>query len=450
MKDVKTILEAIENEKDTILTAERYIWKNPETGYREWKTHRYLKDLFEALGCKLCDFGNIPGFYTDFDTGRPGPCLAIFGELDALIIPTHPECDPKTGAVHACGHHCQAAALYGIAAGLCAPGALNGLSGKIRLIAVPAEELIELEYRQKLKDEGIIRFFGGKQELLARGILDDVDLSFMFHTGTSDIYNCPSGSNGCLIKQYTFTGQASHAGGSPHLGRNALYAANLAISAANALRETFKDNDHVRFHPIITAGGSAVNSIPDCVTVEAYIRAATMQAIGFYNGKINRAFAAAAAAVGCGLEIKDLHGYAPRPDYRSFGEVLLEAAKDLLPEGKARYDAPFTMGCTDIGDVAQVMPSLCSRIGGYSGVAHSSNMYISNPYLATVVSAKIQAEAAVKLLEDDAARAKSVLAEFQPVYGSIAEYLEAVEKLSFTAQAVRYDENGDVILHYKN
>ena len=184
--------------------------------------------------------------------------------------------------------------------------------------------------------------------------------------------------------------------------------------------------------------------------MEAYIRAATMKAISYYNEKINRAFAAAAAAIGCGLEIKDLHGYAPRPDYRTFGEILLEAAKDLLPEGKARYDAPFTMGCTDIGDVAQVMPSLCSRIGGYSGVAHSSNMYISNPYLATVVSAKIQAEAAVKLLEDGAVRAKSVLAEFQPVYGSIAEYLEAVEKLTFTAQAVRYDENGDVILHYRN
>ena len=69
MKDCTAILEAIENGKDGILAAERHIWKNPEPGYREWKTHKYLKELFEALGCKLHEFGNIPGFYTDLDTG---------------------------------------------------------------------------------------------------------------------------------------------------------------------------------------------------------------------------------------------------------------------------------------------------------------------------------------------------------------------------------------------
>ena len=133
MKDCTAILEAIENSRDTVLEAERWIWKNPETGYREWKTHRYLKEQYEKLGYVLKEFGNIPGFCTDLDTGRPGPCLAVFGELDSLIVPTHPECDPETGAVHACGHNCQSAGLLGLAIGLKAPGALDGLSGKNRL-----------------------------------------------------------------------------------------------------------------------------------------------------------------------------------------------------------------------------------------------------------------------------------------------------------------------------
>ncbi len=449
MKDSTAILQAIENHKEEILAAERHIWKNPETGYREWKTHRYLKEQFEKLGYELKEFGNIPGFYTDLDTGRPGPCLGIFGELDSLIVPTHPECDPETGAVHACGHHCQTSALYGVALGFKAPGALDGLSGKIRLIAVPAEELIELEYRQTLKDQGIIRFFGGKQELMARGILDDVDLSFMIHSASGDSYNCGPGSNGCLIKQYTFEGLAAHAGGSPHIGINALYAANLAMDAANALRETFKDSDHVRFHPIITAGGSAVNSIPDCVTVESYVRAATMDAIIKYNDKINRAFAAAAAAIGCRLEIKDLHGYAPRINDHAFGEVMYEAARKFMPEGKARFDSPFGTGCSDMGDVSCVMPAVHPHIGGMVGHSHGNDLFITDPYLATVISAKIQAESAVRLLENEAALAKKIVAEYVPVYASTQEYLDAMEKLTFTAQAVRYDENGDVVLHYK-
>ena len=31
-----------EKYRDIILAAQDYIWKNPETGYREWKTTKYL------------------------------------------------------------------------------------------------------------------------------------------------------------------------------------------------------------------------------------------------------------------------------------------------------------------------------------------------------------------------------------------------------------------------
>ena len=33
------LFDAVEQEKDRILTAERHLWKHPESGYREWKTH---------------------------------------------------------------------------------------------------------------------------------------------------------------------------------------------------------------------------------------------------------------------------------------------------------------------------------------------------------------------------------------------------------------------------
>lgn len=449
MNNQAVICETIERHKEEILAAERHIWKNPETGYKEWKTHAYLKELYEGLGCRLTEFGNIPGFFTDIDTGRPGPCLAVFGEMDALIVPTHPECDPETGAVHACGHNCQSAALYGLAAGLTAPGALDGLSGRIRLIAVPAEELIEFGYRQSLIESGVIRFFGGKQELLARGVLDDVDLAMMVHTVAGGGFSLASGSNGCLIKRFRFSGRSSHAGNSPDKGRNALYAAELAMSAANALRETFRDDDHVRFHPIITAGGDSVNAVPDCVSGEAYLRAASMEAISRYNERINRAFAAAAAAMGCGLTIEDRHGYAPRRYDPVMTTAAAAAAEELFPPDKIRLNGPFSGGCSDMGDVSSVMPVIHPHIGGFSGSAHGSDLVITDPYLATVMSAKLQALTAVRLLENDAAIARKAVSEARPEYGSIPEYLEAVRKLSFTGEAVRPQEDGSILLKYK-
>jgi hypothetical protein len=37
------------------------------------ETSQYLADAFENLGYTLTLAGDIPGFYTDIDTGIPGP-----------------------------------------------------------------------------------------------------------------------------------------------------------------------------------------------------------------------------------------------------------------------------------------------------------------------------------------------------------------------------------------
>lgn len=100
---------------------------------------------------ELVRAGDVPGFYTVIDTGRCGPEILVLGEMDALLCETQKEADPETGAVHCCGHGAQCAGLVGIAAVLRKLGVLDGLCGRIRLCAVPAEGLIELEYREELR-----------------------------------------------------------------------------------------------------------------------------------------------------------------------------------------------------------------------------------------------------------------------------------------------------------
>lgn len=110
------LVQNVEKHRQMILDAERWLWAHPQTGYTEWEAHNYLVEKYEALGYSLTLAGNIPGFYTEVDTGRPGPKLAIFGELDALDIANHPE--SVNGMAHCCGHNGQSAALLGIAAAL--------------------------------------------------------------------------------------------------------------------------------------------------------------------------------------------------------------------------------------------------------------------------------------------------------------------------------------------
>ena len=75
---------------------------------------------------------------------------------------------------HCCGHNAQSAALLGIAAALKQPHALDGLCGSIRLVVVPAEEMIQLAFREELRQKGIIKYNGGKTEFMYRGLLDGV------------------------------------------------------------------------------------------------------------------------------------------------------------------------------------------------------------------------------------------------------------------------------------
>ena len=154
---MQNIINAVDKHRRLILDAERWIWAHPETGYKEFETSKYMEDAFERLGYNITRAEGITGFYTALDTGRPGPEILILGELDSIICPGHPECNKETGAVHSCGHNAQAAALLGIAAALKEPHMLDALCGRIRLCAVPAEELLEINYRTELKKQGKIK-----------------------------------------------------------------------------------------------------------------------------------------------------------------------------------------------------------------------------------------------------------------------------------------------------
>ena len=101
---MKKCYELVEKNKQLVLDAERYIWANPEPGYKEFKTNAYMLEQFRKLGyTDIVEAKDCTGFYTVVDTGREGPTVLVMSELDSLINRLHPDCDKETGAVHNCG-----------------------------------------------------------------------------------------------------------------------------------------------------------------------------------------------------------------------------------------------------------------------------------------------------------------------------------------------------------
>ena len=435
---VNKISSAVEKHRQLILDAERYLWKNPETGYKEFKTNAYLAKKFEDLGYKLTYADGITGFYTVIDTGREGPEVLVLGELDSIICPTHPESDKETGAVHSCGHHAQCATLLGIAAALCEPGMLDELCGRIRLCAVPAEELLEIEYRQKLKAEGKIKYLGGKCEFLSRGYFDGVDLAFMVHTSTN--FSCGADHVGCMAKSIIYKGRAAHAGGAPYKGINALYAANCGLNAVNALRETFREADLIRVHPILTHGGDMVNAIPETVKLESYVRGKSFEAIAAENKKVNRALTGAALSIGTNIEIIDIPGYSPLVLDGEMKAVAREAAKMIDPSLDLPTDLPWSTGSTDMGDLGNVMPVAHPYAGGAIGTGHGNDYYINDPVAACVTNAKWQICMLYLMLGDGAKRARKIVGDYKPKFASAKEFLDYKDSLNDSGDRIIYND----------
>jgi metal-dependent amidase/aminoacylase/carboxypeptidase family protein len=397
--------------RDLIAAAEKTIWEHPELGFEEWQTHAYMKSEFEKLGYKVVEAGNVPGFYADLDTGRPGPKVLLTAEMDALLKPTHKQ--NVDGKAHACGHHAQCAALLGVAYALQQPGALDGLCGSVRLMAVPSEELSgsNMPHRNQMVRDGIIRFTQGKVEFMSRGLLDGVDIAMMVHTtvGNDHDFRCDAGCNGIMYKSIVFTANAPNA--------NAMQAATMAINGINTLWETFAQNQYASMWPRVDLSQKARSEL----TVSVSCKELALQKQ--ISQRIDRVLLGAAAATGTTLELQDNPGCGPLLHPKMLLELVAEVCAELVGADRVNFRSYWDRGGADMGDVSQVLPAIhLNACGGSCGV-HSDNFYIADLDRACVNSAKAQLLTVQRLLENDAQKGKEIIADFASRGTPMAEYL---------------------------
>lgn len=425
------VCQEIERRSDEIIAVAETILEHPEPGFREFKTARLVADKFSALGIPHRDNLAITGVKGTLSGNGDGPTVAVLGELDSLVVPGHVKADPKTGAAHACGHHAQIGMLIGVAIGLTGADVLRHLTGRVVCFAVPAEEYIEIEHRNDLRRQGKISYLGGKPELVKLGEFDDIDMAMMTHssamTGSKEM-GIGGTSNGCIAKQIQFIGRGAHAGVAPHAGINALNAAMIAIAAINSQRETFKDADTIRVHPIITRGGEAVNIVPADVRMETFVRGRTLEAIKDANDKVDRALRAGALAVGGSVRINTMPGYLPLSADRNLQAVLRRNAESVLGKRKLLPPGHHSTGSTDMGDISQIMPAVHPYAAGASGTSHGDDYLIEDYHQAVINPAKVMAMSVVDLLADGAANARQVIARHKPKLTK-EQYLDLMESL---------------------
>lgn len=417
---------AIEKRLEDIRAIGMSIAEEPELGYKEVKTSAKVQEAFDCLGIAYETGFGVTGVKARLAGAGHRRTVALLGELDAIVCREHPMSDPVTGAAHCCGHNVQIANLVAVAMAVKDVDAMKYLGGDLVLFAVPAEEYVEIEYRNKLREEKKIEFLGGKAQIIAEGGFDDVDMALQMHvdpaTHPEGNFQVGNTSNGFIGKLITYRGKAAHAAGAPDKGVNALNACMMGVMGVNAIRETFREDDCVRFHPIINSGGDLVNVIPDFVKMESYVRASNLPAMKDVNARINRALQAGAMALGAECDIHDLAGYLPMKPDENFRAVLRANAQKIFG-AEFVTEGEHAAGSTDMGDVSHLMPVVHPWVGCVSGVLHGANYRLTDEKTAFTKTPQVLASTIVDLLWDDAAEAERICAAHKPELTK-AEYLE--------------------------
>ncbi len=417
---------AIEKRLEDIRAIGLSIAEEPELGYKEVKTSAKVQEAFDRLGIAYETGFGVTGVKARLAGAGHRRTVALLGELDAIVCREHPMSDPVTGAAHCCGHNVQIANLVAVAMAVKDVDAMKYLGGDLVLFAVPAEEYVEIEYRNKLREEKKIEFLGGKAQIIAEGGFDDVDMALQMHvdpaTHPEGNFQVGNTSNGFIGKLITYRGKAAHAAGAPDEGVNALNACMMGVMGVNAIRETFREEDCVRFHPIINSGGDLVNVIPDYVKMESYVRASNLPAMKDVNARINRALQAGAMALGAECDIHDLAGYLPMKPDENFRAVLRANAQKIFG-AEFVTEGEHAAGSTDMGDVSHLMPVVHPWVGCVSGVLHGANYRLTDEKTAFTKTPQVLASTIVDLLWDDAAEAERICAAHKPELTK-AEYLE--------------------------
>ena len=169
-------IKTIDENRDEIIRIGNEIYKNPELGYKEFKSTEIVKKAMENLEGRLETEIAYTGCKIVANEEKSGPRVAIIGELDSVVCADHKDAN-ELGNIHACGHNVQIANMIGAAFGILKSGVFKHLDGSMEFIAIPAEECVDYEYRANLQKENKIKYIGGKQEYLYRNGFDNTDIS---------------------------------------------------------------------------------------------------------------------------------------------------------------------------------------------------------------------------------------------------------------------------------
>ncbi|BCJ66369.1 amidohydrolase [Polymorphospora rubra] len=341
-----------------LVSVRRHIHAHPELSHQEFETAALVaRELAVAgLSPRLLPKGN--GVICD--VGEGDRVIALRADLDALPLPDTkdvPYHSTVDGVAHACGHDVHTTVLLGVGLALAQLADRGELSGRVRLLFQPAEEVIP----------------SGAPEVIAAGGLRDVAAIYALHCAPQLAAGLVGVRSGPLTAaadtvEVRLTGRGGHTA-RPHLTADLIHALGRVIVDVPALLDRRVD---ARAGVSMVWGrvhaGEAYNAIPGEGSIKGTVRILNREAWREAPELISQLVKDVVAGTGAEAEVLYTRGVPPVINDRMASAIVAGAAGAALGPDRV-VEAEISMGGEDFAFYLDQVPGAMIRLGtGVPGV----------------------------------------------------------------------------------
>lgn len=340
--------------EEVIYTYRNTIHMNPETGFEEYETTKFIQNILESKGYKIennpLDTGVIATINNQYSK-----TVMLRADIDALNMVEEnevPYISKVDGKMHACGHDAHTAMLLGAA--LYFADNLDKIKGRIKLVFQPAEE-------------GPLP--GGASHLVKAGIMDDVDAVFGLHITTlyetGQVHVKPghsmSAPDELLIK---VSGQGTHAS-APESGNDVvLCAANIIQHLQQIVSREIAAYESAVVSISTIHAGTAFNVLPDEVVMTGTVRTFNEDIRRLIHKRIKEVVKYNADLSNATSEVIIKKGYPALINDPVMTDFIVKTASESIGKENVIIDKNPSMGAEDFAYYLQKKPGCFYWIGG--------------------------------------------------------------------------------------
>ena len=364
-KPVNQFLKRAKEFEAELIENRRHFHMYPEVRDELPETTKYVMEQLKAMGYEpkeICKSGVV----ALAGGKKPGKCIIIRGDMDALPMPEEtglPFSSKNPNAMHSCGHDFHITMMLGAAKLL--KEREDEIEGTIKLVFQPNEET-----------------FGGAKAMIEAGVMENphVDAAFAIHIGPmGQVGEIHYGTEYVMASADGFEinvkGKGSH-GAAPHRGIDPI---NIGVHIHLALQELIAREANPAEQCVLTVGamqfGDATNIIPDEGVLKGTIRGFNGELTDMLKRRLEELSTQTAAMFGGSASVKWLFSSPATFCDAQFTGEMLEYVTDIVPKEMQIRNSERGSGSEDFAYFGKLVPG---QIFWLSAGVEDKSKWISN------------------------------------------------------------------------